>query len=879
MFKEIIGRLTQGKLYDYKKRVEKINALEKSLKSLDDNALKKKTTYFKNLIANGKELDEILPEAFAVIREASFRVLGLRHYDVQLIGGCILHEGKIAEMKTGEGKTLVALLPAYLNGLKNSVHIVTVNEYLAKRDSVYIGRVLTFMGLNVGLISTKMDTEERKKNYACDVVYSTNSELGFDYLRDNTVWEFGDKVQKGFDFAIIDEVDSVLIDEARTPLVISQPQETEESKYITSKYLTDLLVKDKDYEIDKKNRSVTIKKAGARIIAGGLGIKDLYTEGILWVPYMLNGIRAREFYAKDRDYIIQGDKVVIVDESTGRTLDGRRWNDGLHQSIEAKEEIDIQDETKTLASVAYQTYFLFYKKCAGMTGTAHTERKELRKIYSLDVFCVPTNKKVIRVDEQDIVYKSAYSKWKAVLKECLDINEKGRPVLVGTSSVENSELIAGLLDTCGVKYNLLNAKPENAARESEIIAQAGRKGAITIATNMAGRGTDILLGGNPSFLAKSELKRIIDAGYKIDKDNTFHDSEVKRLVTLLENEGKEKDINEIENLIEDIDSLIEPKTDFETKFKDLYNVLESRHAAKCDLEKEEVVKSGGLHVIGTERHDSRRIDNQLRGRAGRQGDPGSSKFFLSLEDRLLQIFGGDKLKNLVDQFDIDDDLPIEGRLVNLSIERAQKRIEQLNYETRKTLFNYDNVINYQRRLVYGERDLWLQMKENKNNLAMEYLERSVEEAVSEIERCVTIDKKIKRLKSFIDGCLCLPYPFDLEGTVRLEGKEMQLYLNKQVSKAYGLKKVEVEEIIHDETVKKFEKEVLLQTIDEAWQLHLSEMDVLRENIGWRSYGQKDPLLEYQRESYELFSKVLSRIRVKFCYILMTATSFRFRGDK
>jgi preprotein translocase subunit SecA len=623
MLENILAKISQRELYSYKQVVEKINRLEESIKILSDEELKEKTQYFRSLIKNGSEINELLPEAFAVIREASLRVLNLRHYDVQLIGGCILHDGKIAEMKTGEGKTLVALLPAYLNALKNSVHIVTVNEYLAKRDSLSIGKVLKFMGLNVGLILQEMDIEARRKNYACDVIYSTNSELGFDYLRDNLATDLEEKVQNGFNFAIVDEVDSVLIDEARTPLIISQPSQTNKSKYLTASNLALVLQRDVHYEIDRKSRNILLTEDGTFTAEYVLGVKSLYQVNDSWALYVINALKAKEFYIRDKEYLVEEDKVSIIDEYTGRVLSGRRWGDGLHQAIEAKERVKIEDETVSLASITYQNFFLFYKKLSGMTGTALTEQKEFKKIYQLNVECVPTNKKVQRVDQKDVVYKSLYAKWRAVLDECLSIRAQGRPILIGTSSVENSEIISALLKECGVEHNLLNAKPENAAKESETVAQAGRRGAVTIATNMAGRGTDILLGGNPSFLAKAELRYFIDSNFNKDKISKFENKVINNLVSTVEIEYKKTELNEkqVNEAIDALDALMSTASSFEKALKDLYIEIKVYHEQQCNLEKAEVVSLGGLHIIGTEKHESRRIDNQLRGRAGRQGDP------------------------------------------------------------------------------------------------------------------------------------------------------------------------------------------------------------------------------------------------------------------
>jgi preprotein translocase subunit SecA len=875
MLENILAKISQRELYSYKQIVEKINRLEESMKILTDEELKEKTQYFRSLIENGSEINELLPEAFAVIREASSRVLGLRHYDVQLIGGCILHAGKIAEMKTGEGKTLVAILPAYLNALKNSVHIVTVNEYLAKRDSLSIGRVLKFMGLNVGLILQDMDIETRRENYACDVVYSTNSELGFDYLRDNLATDLEEKVQNGFNFAIVDEVDSVLIDEARTPLIISQPSQTNKSKYLTASNLALVLQKDLHYEIDRKSRNILLTEDGTFTAEYVLGVKSLYQLSDSWALYVINALKAKEFYIRDKEYLVENDKVSIIDEYTGRVLNGRRWGDGLHQAIEAKERVKIENETVSLASITYQNFFLFYKKLSGMTGTALTEQKEFKKIYQLNVECVPTNKKVQRVDEKDVVYKSLYAKWRAVLDECLTVRTQGRPILIGTSSVENSEIISALLKECGVEHNLLNAKPENAAKESETVAQAGRKGAVTIATNMAGRGTDILLGGNPSFLAKAELRSFIESNFSKDELNKFEKKGIENLLSEVEIEYGKIELNEkqVTEAIDAVDALMSTASCFEKALKNLYEEVKVYHEEQCNLEKAEVVALGGLHIIGTEKHESRRIDNQLRGRAGRQGDPGSSKFFLSFEDNLLQVFGGESLKKIISQLDLDDDLPIEGGLINSSIDGAQKKIEELHYESRKNLFNFDNVLNIQRNIVYTERNRFLEGNiTDYKKMILQYLEQTVNDVVNQIEECKDKELRKEIYRRFCKKFICLPYVLDIENLEELPSGEVRTFLTDHIKVAFELKQLEIESIESNIT-ECIESRYLLQSMDSIWQEHLAQMNLLKESMGWRAYGQKDPLLEYQKESYTMFLNQIVKIRQNSCYLMMATTSF------
>nr|Q01570.1 RecName: Full=Protein translocase subunit SecA [Diacronema lutheri]CAA46776.1 secretory protein for transport of proteins across membranes [Diacronema lutheri] len=890
MLKDILRKTTQSDLYRYENIVKKINDLERVMKPLTNEELRAKTLGFRKSIEDGQSIDNILPEAFGLVREASLRILGLRHYDVQLIGGCILHDSKIAEMKTGEGKTLVAILPAYLNALSGkSVHIVTVNEYLAKRDSLSVGRVLSFLGLSVGLILADMNREERQENYKCDVIYTTNSELGFDYLRDNLVGNPSEKVQNGFEFAIIDEVDSVLIDEARTPLIISRSLETLNNIYLTAKNVAQAFEINTHYEIDKRNRNVYLNESGSKLAEKLLGVSSIYKFET--GTYILNAIKAKEFYTKDKDYLVMRNQITIVDEFTGRILKGRRWGDGLHQAIEAKEGVTVGSETMTMASITYQNFFLFYKKLSGMTGTALTEAKEFKKIYNLSVDCVPINKKVNRIDKEDVVYKSLYAKWKAVLYESLSIHEQGRPLLIGTSNVKNSEIVSGLLKEYNIKHSLLNAKPENAANESEIIAQAGRKGSVTIATNMAGRGTDILLGGNPDFLTKGELRYIFRSivlslddmtvpknelinnlkyKYVISEKNRL---DVEELIDKLKSAYTVPEKNRIgvEELIENIDESFQPVDKFEILIQKLYEKTKERYVRECLAEKEEVIQLGGLHIIGTEKHDSRRIDNQLRGRAGRQGDPGSSKFFLSFEDRLIEIFTTGGLKNMIKELDLEDDQPVEGKIVSLSIESAQKRIEDKNYQVRKQLFNYDNVLNLQRKVIYDERDRFLSLTDFKG-LILQYLEKLVDDVVAEMERSENQEDKSRGIVLFCKKFICLPYSIDPELLSNLSKEEIKIFLNDQVKISYELKEIELESL-RVGLSQSLEYAFLLQSIDQVWKEQLTRMELLKESIGWRAYGQRDPLLEYQKEAYRIFAIQTRKIRHSASHLIMCSTSF------
>ena len=727
MFQTLFGDPNDKKIQEYSQIINGINKLEEKVKEFTDSELQNQTNLFIQRLSQGEKLETFLIESFAVVREASRRVLGLRHFDVQLIGGLILHEGKIAEMRTGEGKTLVAVLPAYANALTGKgVHVVTVNDYLAARDAEYVGQIHKFLGLSVGLIQQNMTQSERKINYSKDITYTTNSELGFDYLRDNMAVQLQDIVQRPFYFSILDEVDSILIDEARTPLIISGAGETPNIKYIKANLVAQSLLRDIHYEVDEKAKNIILTEEGVIQSEFQLNVKDLYDVENPWAPYIFNGIKAKELFIKNVHYIVKDEEVLIVDEFTGRIMIGRRWSDGLHQAIEAKEDTKIQNETQTLASITYQNFFLLYPKLSGMTGTAKTEEVELDRIYGLEVTCVPTHKKMIREDFSDLVYKNQYVKWKSIADECLDIYTLGRPILIGTTSVEKSELLASLLEEYGIPHNLLNAKPENLKREAEIIAQAGRKGAVTIATNMAGRGTDILLGGNVNYMARSTLKLFLDSiFFKLPIEKSL-DPDLENLYNFLSLKIKNPQLSEDEL---NIYLSIACEKSFTNEpliilFRAAYKVLLEKYNKDIINEREEVIKLGGLHVIGTERHESRRIDNQLRGRSGRQGDPGSSRFFLSLEDNLLRIFGGDRIGKLMDSLKVDDDIPIESILLSKSLESAQKKVEAYYYDARKQLFEYDEVLNYQRQAIYSERRRILE-SDNLRSWIIQYAETTV----------------------------------------------------------------------------------------------------------------------------------------------------------
>ncbi|GAB4816599.1 hypothetical protein N2152v2_003645, partial [Parachlorella kessleri] len=742
----------------YEARVAQINALEHELQHLSSEALRAKTEDFKRRVQKGESLDSVLVEAFAVVREASKRVLGLRPFDVQLIGGMILHEGQIAEMRTGEGKTLVAVLPAYLNALSGKgVHVVTVNDYLARRDSEWVGQVHRFLGLEVGLVQQGLNETQRRAAYAADVTYVTNSELGFDYLRDNLAQDKSDLVLRGFNFCVIDEVDSILIDEARTPLIISGTSDKPSDKYYKAAKIAAALGRGVHYTVDEKQRNVLLTEEGYEAAEDVLQVPDLYDPREQWASYLINAIKAKELFLKDTSYIIRNGEVIIVDEFTGRTMPGRRWSDGLHQAVEAKEGLKIQNESVTLASISYQNFFRGYPKLAGMTGTAATEAAEFNNIYNLAVAVVPTNRAVSRTDNPDVVFKSETGKWRAVVTEVKRMHEAGRPVLVGTTSVEKSEQLAAMLDEAGVPYQVLNAKPENVERESEIVAQSGRRGAVTIATNMAGRGTDILLGGNPEFMARLKLRELLMPRVvsQVDMDGGEGVTVVRKgakpkswavspalfpcepsptaarlceeaVGAAVEAWGQRQLAElEAEDRLAVACEKAPTKDAVIEKLRRAFLQLESDYKAVTRREKEEVVGLGGLHVVGTERHESRRIDNQLRGRSGRQGDPGSTRFFLSLEDNLFRIFGGDRIKGMMTAFRIED-LPIESQMLTNALDEAQRKVESYFFDIRKQLFEYDQVLNTQRDKIYAERRRALEAADLQQ-LLVEYAERTVDD--------------------------------------------------------------------------------------------------------------------------------------------------------
>ena len=849
--------------------IDHINALEPEFEKLSDDELRAKTDEFKAILAKRptsenekadrilekEALDKILPEAFATVREAGKRVLNMRHFDVQLIGAYFLHNGHIAEMRTGEGKTLVATLAAYLNALTgNGVHVVTVNDYLAKRDSEWMGKIYKFLGLTVGVIlSNQHDAEEfnrKRAAYACDITYGTNNEFGFDYLRDNMASTSDMLVQRPYNYAIIDEVDSILIDEARTPLIISGRVEKSADTYNLMAKVAPQMEKDKDYEVDEKNKNVILTEDGIDHAQEIIGCKDLFDINTQHAHDLLNALKAKELFNKDTDYVVKDGEIMIVDEFTGRLMPGRRWSDGLHQAIEAKEGVEIQDETQTLASITFQNLFRLYPKLSGMTGTAMTEEAEFGKIYNLEVTAIPTNRPDIRINHPDVIYKTERAKYNAVVEDIIEQNKIGRPVLVGTISIEKSEYISSLLNKRGIKHNVLNAKQHE--REAYIIAQAGRVGAVTIATNMAGRGTDILLGGNAEYLAKEEL----------------------------ENKGITLENERYEELKEEA-------------LSNARKITEEEHAR--------VVEAGGLHVIGTERHESRRIDNQLRGRAARQGDPGSTRFFLSLEDNLMRIFGGDKITHLMNMLNVEEDMAIESSLITRQIQSAQKKVETYHFDIRKSVLQYDDVMNIQREKFYAQRRKVLQGKnltedikymidKEIDRLLKSYIapEMNPEEYIAE-----DLETLVKELHSTIPQLTYIgvddikPYRYsriyeslrDAAQKAYKEHEEEIIGFYNSIMEQYDPEVKKQELFVDNNIMRSLERDVLLRVVDNQWIDHLHNIDMLKEGIGLRAYGQKDPLIEYKKEAYDLFNKMMAEIQSNTVrYIFRAKFGIQFVSD-
>ena len=842
LLKKIFGDYSQKEVKRIRPLCNKVLDLEEEFSKLSDEQLQAKTPEFKQRLANGETLDDILPEAFAACREAAWRVVGMKHFPVQIIGGIILHQGRIAEMRTGEGKTLVATLPAYLNALSGEgVHIVTVNDYLARRDSEWMGKIYRFMGLSVGLIIHEKENPERKEAYAADITYGTNNEMGFDYLRDNMVVYKEHKVQRGHSFAIVDEVDSILIDEARTPLIISGRGEKSTDLYkmanrfalslkctrikeVQSKEEVDDLVDETcDYVVDEKAKTATLTKSGVAKAEAFFNLENLMDAENMTIQHHINqAIKANGVMKRDVDYVVKDNQVLIVDEFTGRIMMGRRYNEGLHQAIEAKENVNVEHESKTLATITFQNYFRLYKKLSGMTGTAMTEETEFNQIYNLDVIEIPTNKPMIRKDMPDVVYKTEQAKYLAVIQTIEECHAKGQPVLVGTVSIEKSELLSALLKRRGIKHEVLNAKHHE--KEAEIVAQAGKENAVTIATNMAGRGTDIKLGGNSEYLAKSELRR---KGYS-------------------------------EELIAEATGFAETDNEEILQARAEYSALEKKYDDEIEPEAQRVREAGGLFIIGTERHESRRIDNQLRGRAGRQGDPGASRFFLSLDDDLMRLFGGERITTIMNTLKTPEDMPIEAKMITNTIESAQKKIEGRNFAIRKSVLQYDDVMNRQRELIYKQRNQVLDGEELKP-VIMRMIEGSINEAVDFFcsDSISKSDWNIDGLRDKFKGWLTKEDDFT-DGFDKEDARELLL---DRAHKSYEAR----EELFGigengEPIMRELEKQILLRNVDRQWMDHIDAMDQLRRGIGLRAYGQTDPVVAYRNVGSEMFDGMTEAIR-------------------
>ena len=829
--------------------VEKINSLEPAMKELSDSELVAKTPYFKEQLKNGKTLDDILPEAFAVVREASRRVLGMRHFDVQLIGGIILHQGRIAEMKTGEGKTLVATLPVYLNALEGKgVHVITVNDYLAKRDSEWMGKLYKFLGLSVGLVVSGQTPKQKQEAYNSDITYGTNNEFGFDYLRDNMVIYKEQLVQRSLHFAIVDEIDSILIDEARTPLIISGSANTSSDLYkkadtfvrkLQAKVIVEEDVKDfdqqednekYDYIVDLKAKSATLTQKGIEKAEREFGLENLNDiENSSIVHHINKALHAHGVMKKDTDYIVKDGQVLIVDEFTGRIMYGRRYNDGLHQALEAKEKVKIADESKTLATITFQNFFRMYGKLSGMTGTAMTEESEFEEIYNLDVVAIPTNKPVMRKDLNDVIYKNERAKFNAIVESVKEAHAKGQPILIGTVSVEKSELLSQKLKEAGIKHTVLNAKYHE--QEAEIIAQAGKFGAVTIATNMAGRGTDIMLGGNSEFLAKQEMKANKVPENLIEESNTYYETDDQDIL----------------------------------RARETFKKLDEKYQEQIKEEKEKVIAAGGLKIIGTERHESRRIDNQLRGRSGRQGDPGESKFYIGLDDNLMKIFGGDRVTKVYSALNVDENMPIEVRMISKAVENAQKKVEGRNFSIRKNVLKYDDVMNVQREEIYSQRKQVLDGMDLSSVISnyIDWVARATVETYHESDEKGKLTLNIEALSNEIVST----FGINMLDELKDKSGDVEAIISSLQEKAHE-KYAEKEKEIEAEQLREIERIVMLKVVDQKWMDHIDNMDELRKGIGLQGWGQKDPVVQYRIVGTEMFDEMIEAIKVDVVKLLM-----------
>lgn len=870
----------------YQNFITQINNLEDNFKTLNDVELRAENLKLKAQYKKNQNLESLITTSFALTREASLRTLGLRHFDVQLIGGLVLNNQKIAEMKTGEGKTLVATLPSCLNAIaEKGVHIVTVNDYLANRDQVSMGQIYRFLGFNTGLIQDDMTKSERKKNYNADITYVTNYELTFDFLRDNMALNLTDVVLKPFNYCIIDEVDSILIDEAQTPLIVSNNIQTSVEKYLIASEIIDYLEVNIHYKIDEKNKNIILTDQGNRQIEQILRIQDLYDPRDPWIPYIINALKANALFFNNVHYIVQNDRIIIVDEFTGRIMPDRRWGDGLHQAIEAKEKLQIRQKTETVAAITYQNFFLLYPKLSGMTGTGKTAEIEFERIYNLSVDEIPTAKQTLRNDLPDLIYKDQFLKWNAIAKTCSTISSKGQPILIGTTTVEKSEMLAQLLKEYNLRYKILNAKPENVRRESEIVAQAGNQNAITIATNMAGRGTDIILGGNITFKIQKELYDILtlSRNYIISKRITIFQFPFKNklncksqkflsvLISLLFDPKflKLSDIA-ILKILRESDDVSVSTSSFQCSIRFLINELIQSYK-KLQKQENKIVKNlGGLYIIGTERNDSRRVDNQLRGRCGRQGDPGTSRFFLSLDDNLLRLFGGPKIQNFM-QNQMLDDSPLESKLLTKSLDSAQQRVEERAYQQRKNLFDYDDVLNQQRNIVYFERRQILRSASTKKNI-LAYGEQVITDVLLDLKNeKLSNSTVILLLENLFGKDISLKSIKNAELIInKLNVFEIKTYLFNEFWLTYQSKLNELT-IYGDGICKNIERNIILINIDRIWREHLEKMTLLRESVGWRGYGQRNPLYEYKQDAFYLFEKRKEVLRQLIIYDLLRSS--------
>uniref|UniRef100_A0AB74TQF4 Protein translocase subunit SecA n=1 Tax=Discostella guiyangensis TaxID=3145224 RepID=A0AB74TQF4_9STRA len=847
----------------YQVLINQINALENNLKTLTDTELRNKTFQLKKQYQQEKDLDSLIAEAFAITREASLRTLGLRHFDVQLIGGLVLNSGKISEMRTGEGKTLVATLPAYLNALTNKgVHIVTVNDYLASRDQVSMGQIYRFLGLDTGLIQEDMTFVERQQNYKVDITYVTNNELAFDYLRDNMASNLNQVVLPPFNYCIVDEVDSIFIDEAQVPLIISQAVETCIDKYIAAAEVAEYLEVNVDFKVDQKNRNIILTEQGTAQIEQVLQVEDLYNPNDPWIPYILSAVKATALFFRNVHYIVQNNQIIIVDEFTGRIMPDRRWNEGLHQAVEAKEGVPIRQNTETAASITYQNFFLLYPKLSGMTGTAKTSEVEFEKIYNLPVEEIPTARPNRRKDLSDFIYKDSLTKWTAIARKCQSIAKTKQPILIGTTTVENSEMLADLLKEYQLSYQLLNAKPENVKRESQIVAEAGEIGKITIATNMAGRGTDIILGGSIGFKALTQLYSIVvyycykspsnltrtklKDMFPIPNDLNSTSQKFLSVLDTLRNDSKFLSLSatEIFKFLTKIEQIRIPKISYQSSIQFLWNELLKFERKNQKINNQIVKNLGGLYIIGTERNNSRRIDNQLRGRCGRQGDPGTSRFFLSLEDSLFRNFASSKFYNFMQNQFVDDE-PLESSLLSKSLDDAQKRVEERDYDGRKYLFDYDDILNKQRNIVYYERRKLLESQSLRETI-LAYGEQVIKDIINLFK-----DPKFTKNTSLIEELFKTRLVSLNEDLNNIDPFELKTYLFQEFWLSYESKVLEFE-ICQIGLIRSFERTIILYYTDIAWKEHLQKIALLRDAVGWRSYGQRNPLFEFKEEAYNLF---------------------------